>query len=199
MTLGINLLDTVVLEGQQPNSRSQAICRQQYVHTVAYLLQGAPNDLSQHEKETIQLALPEQLQPPRQRTEHPSDSKPSYGPSMIHRLLASGIVRIFLLLQLFLPYVRYSFRYLYQFERTNHVSERMLNLGTSALGSVGKMGSDLLGMILRSGNSRVVHLVAAISIWWIQEVSNGIHDGVEGCVDIVDEGKGAERRLKGLE
>ena len=94
---------------------------------------------------------------------------------------------------MFLPYFKHLLRILYQFERTNHISERVLAISLSTAESIGKAGSDLLGIILKSGNGRIIQLGAAISIWWIREVSNGIHEGVEGCVEIADQGKRPDR------
>lgn len=176
--LGINLLETVVSESQCPNSRSQTVSRQQYIHSLAYLLHGVPEDLSQNEKETLLSALPEQLQQPPSQNDKSSELDAARGPSVVHRLCASGIVQIFLFFQVFLPYLRHFIQFLYQFERTNHVSERVLAAGMSTMDGIGKKGSDVLGMIVRSGNGRIVQLVAAFSIWWIKEVSNGIQDGV---------------------
>ena len=136
------------------------------------------------------------IQQPIPQKEKSLEMHAARGPSVVHRLCASGIVQIFLFFQVFLPYLRHLIQLLYQFERTNHVSERVLATGMSVLDSVGKKGSDVLGIILRSGNGRMIQLVAAVSIWWIKEVSNGIQDGVEGCVELVDESKNQERRLK---
>ena len=81
-------------------------------------------------------------------------------------------------------------RLAYQFERSNHISERVLEMSIAAINGISKKGSSVIGTFVRSEYGRIAQLVAAISIWWIKEVSNGIQDGVEGCVDIVDEGKG---------
>ena len=170
--------------------------RQQYIHSLAYLLHGVPEDLSQNEKETLLTALPEQLRQPPSQKDKSLELDAARGPSVVHRLCASGIVQIFLFFQVFLPYLRHFIQLLYQFERTNHVSERFVAAGVSTVDGIGKKGSDVLGMIVRSGNGRIVQLVAAVSIWWIKEVSNGIQDGVEGCVELVDESKNQEQGLK---
>ena len=81
-------------------------------------------------------------------------------------------------------------RLAYQFERTNHISERILEMSIAAINCISKKGSIVIGTFVRSEYGRIAQLAAAISIWWIKEVSNGIQDGVEGCVDIVDEGQG---------
>ena len=185
------MLEAVVSEGQCTDSRSQAVSRQQFIHSLAYLLHGVPDDLSEHEKETLLGALPEQLQRPHPEYSQVKDYQVPRRPSLVHRFLASGIVQIFLFFHVFLPYLKYLVRLAYQFERTNHISERVLEMSIAAINSIGKKGSSAIGTFVRSDYGRIAQLVAAISIWWIKEVSNGIQDGVEGCVDIVDESKGS--------
>ena len=89
--------------------------------------------------------------------------------------------------------MKHFLRVIYQYERTNNISERILATTISTVGNIGKMGSDALGTILKTGNGRIFQLAAAFSIWWIKEVSNGIHEGVEGCVEISDQGNCLER------
>lgn len=184
------MLEAVVSEGQCTDSRSQAVSRQQFIHSLAYLLHGVPDDLSEHEKETLLGALPEQLQRPHPEYSQVADYQVPRRPSLVHRFFASGIVQIFLFFQVFLPYLKYLVRLAYQFERTNHISERVLEMSIAAINGISKKGSSVIGTFVRSDYGRIAQLVAAISIWWIKEVSNGIQDGVEGCVDIVDENKG---------
>ena len=84
-------------------------------------------------------------------------------------------------------------RVIYQYERTNHISERLLATSISTVGNIGRIGSGALGTIFKTGNGRIFQLAAAFSIWWIEEVSNGIYEGVEGCVEISDQGNCLER------
>ncbi len=58
---------------------------------------------------------------------------------------------------------------------------------------MGKKGVDFFGAILRSGNGHGMQILAAFSVWWIKEVSSGIHEGVENCVGIAD-----KRREEGM-
>ena len=58
------------------------------------------------------------------------------------------------------------------------------------MNTFGKKGSDVVSLILRSGNGRSIQIVVAVCLWWINEVSAGIHEGLEGCVQIADQGKG---------
>lgn len=191
------MLEAVVSEGQCTDPRSQAVSRQQFIHSLAYLLHGLPDDLSKHEKETLLSALPEQLQLPHQEYSQVTDYQASRGPSLVHRFFASGIVQIFLFFQVFLPYLKHLVRLAYEFERTNHISDRVLEMSIAVINGICKKGSSVIGMFVWSEYGRIAQLAAAILIWWIREVSNGIQDGVEGCVDIVGESKGRRTSRRG--
>lgn len=190
--LGINLLEAVVAEARDPDSRDSALTRQQYIHTMAYLLHGLPQDLTPHEATTIEQALPVVLQEPSDRDRRPLLEGRSGTRSLPRRVLATGIVQLFLLFQLFLPYLQLLLRNAYQYDRTHRITERVTAASVSTLDSLGKKGIELFGAILRSGNGRGIQIVAAFSVWWIKEVSSGIHEGVENCVGIAD-----KRRAKG--
>lgn len=185
-THGINLLETVIAEAGYPEQRNQAFSRQQYVHALAYLLHGLPQDLNEHEATTLNNALPSTLQRPSEIEARETAKGHKKDRSLPHRALASVTVQLFLLLQIFLPYLRLFLRAIYDYERTNHVAERALAVSVSAIDNVGKAGIDILRCILKSGNGRAIQVVAALSVWWMQEISNGIQEGVENCVDIVD-------------
>ena len=193
---GINLLGAVIAESQYPEERSQALARQQYVHTLAYLLHGLPQDLDDHEATTLEHALPPQLQHPNTNGRLASVEGHSDARSLPHRALASGIVQLFLLLQILLPYIRCILRSAYEFERTHHVAERTVSASVSAADIIGKKSVEIAGGILRNSNGRIIQIAAALSIWWIEEVASGIHEGVESCVEMVDKGngKGTEKK-----
>lgn len=196
--LGINLLEAVVAEARDPDSRDSALTRQQYIHTMAYLLHGLPQDLTQHEATTIEQALPVVLQASSNEDRGPLLEGLSGTRSFPRRILATGIVQLFLLFQLFLPYLQLLLRNAYQYDRTHRITERVAAASVSALDSMGKKGIEIFGAILRSGNGRGIQVLAAFSVWWIKEVSSGIHEGVENCVGIADkrreEGVIVERR-----
>lgn len=188
-THGINLLETVIAEAEYPDQRNQAFSRQQYVHALAYLLHGLPQDLNEHEATTLQNALPSPLQRPSEIDAQATDKGQRRNRSLPHRALASVIVQLFLLLQIFLPYLRLFLKATYDYEHTHHVAERALAASVSAMDNVGKTGIDILRNILKSDNGRAIQVVAALSMWWMQEISSGIQEGVESCVDIVDNGR----------
>ena len=190
---GIHLLQAVVAEARDPDSRDSALTRQQYIHTMAYLLHGLPQDLTPHEATTIEQALPAILQESSNEDRRPRIEGRSGTRSFPRRILATGIVQLFLLLQLFLPYLQLLLRNAYQYDRSHRITERVAAASVSVLDSMGKKGIEISGAILRSGNGRGTQILAAFSVWWIKEVSSGIQEGVENCVGIAD-----KRREQGV-
>jgi len=183
---GINLLEAVVAGAQDPDPRNGAVSRQQYIHTTAYLLHGLPQDLTPYEATTIEQALPIVLQESSNKERRPLVEGRSNSRSIPRRILATGIVQLFLLFQLCLPFLQLLLRNAYQYDRTHRITERVAAASVSALDSMGKKAVDFFGAILRSGNGRGIQILAAFSVWWIKEVSSGIHEGVENCVGIAD-------------
>ena len=182
----------MIAEAEYPERRNKALSRQQYVHALAYLLHGLPQDLTEHEATTLRNALPSMLQQSLEQDRQGTRTGQRSNRSLPHRALASAIVQLFLLLQIFLPYLRLALKAACDYERTHHIAERALATSISAIDGLGKMGVEILRSILKSGNGRGIQVVAALSVWWMKEISNGIQEGVENCVDIVDSGRGEE-------
>lgn len=193
---GINLLENVLAEVECPDQRNQIIARQQYIHSLAFLMHGLPQDLSKHEITTIENALPAVLQGQLEDHVHPAGGGQDTRRSIPRRALASAILRFFLLLQLFLPYLRLFIKAAYEFERTHHVGERAIATSASALNSISNAGVEIYKAISKNGNGRAVQVAAALTMWWIKEVSSGVHEGVESCVNIIDNGKGKDLAAK---
>lgn len=192
---GINLLEAMVAEAQDPDTRSRAFARQQYVNSVAYILQGLPQDLNDHEAAALGNALPTPLQEPSMKSGEPTKERSPKPSSLPRRVLAAGIVQLFLLCQIFLPYIQLCLKSAYEYNQAHRITERALAASASTFDSIGKKAIELLGGILRSGNGRGVEIVAALSLWWVTEISNGIYDGVEDCFEMTD--KDGERRRVG--
>lgn len=190
---GINLLEALVAEAQDPSPQKRTLPRQQYIYTMAYLLHGLPQDLTPHEATTIEQALPPGLQKSSKcDKESPVEGRSGYR-SLPRRMLASVIVQLFLLIQLLLPYLRLLLTSAYTYDRTHRITERALTASMTTLDSIGRKGADLVQSIIRSGNGRGIQVIAALSFWWFQEMASGIHEGMENCVDIAD-----KRREQGV-
>ena len=97
---------------------------------------------------------------------------------MLHRLLASGIVQLFLFIAFVFPYMKLAMRSAYNYERSHHISERIFAAGLNLLDSLGRRGTSIAGIILYSGNGKVGHILVGSFAWWINSISGGIHDGI---------------------
>ncbi|MCJ1461719.1 hypothetical protein MMC07_000317 [Pseudocyphellaria aurata] len=187
---GRNLLCTAISEAhsspQSPNSL--AFSRQVYIHGLIYLLQALPPDLTVPETTYIRDALPSYLYAPNPEPEQkliaapplPARSPPQQRPplSLLHRLLASIIIHLFLLLQLILPYLKLFLRRAYQYERTHHMTEWILVTGIEAADLMGKRGADVLRAVLWRRDRRVSDLLVAGMLWWVDGIWGGVQEGL---------------------
>ncbi|MCJ1398009.1 hypothetical protein MMC11_001206 [Xylographa trunciseda] len=181
MKIGLSLLETAVQEAQSPDCGDQAFARQLYIHSVAYLLHGLPSDISEAEAASLRPGIAPLLQRDLMGCSNKrssSGNRAASPPSLLHRLLASGIVQLFILFSFVLPYVQLYLRSAYRYERTNHVSERIFAAGIDTMDQVGRQGFGLAGSILNSSNGRIGGMLASTCAWFIDGISGGIRDGV---------------------
>ena len=180
-TSGLTLLESAITEAQYPDENSRAFARQLYIHSLTYLLRGLPEELSSVEVASLHTALPVALQNHEEYKE-PDTIEPNYlptqPPSLVHRLLASGIVQLFVFFRVVLPYLRTVLHSAYQYERTHHLSERAFASGIAAADRIGRRGASLLDTVLSSGNGKMGGLLVGTIAWWIEGISGGINEGV---------------------
>jgi len=178
---GLNLLKTAIQEARCSESGNQAFARQLYIHSLAYLLRGLPSDISEAEVASLRPGIAPLLHRDREECSSRGSSSGNSAatpPSLLHRLLASGIVQLFILFSFFLPYVKFYLRSAYRYERSNHISERVFAATLNTMDHAGRQGFGLAGSILNSGNGRMGGILTGIVAWWIDGISRGIHDGV---------------------
>ena len=201
MTTGLDLLQSAVAESQNQDKESLAFARHLYLHAVAYLLQGLPNELTEAETASLEAALPISLQHPKANDRSTSPNTHQARPSLLHRLLASGIVQLFLCVSFIIPYLQLFLRNAYKYERTHHISERLFAAAMDITDQLGRRGLGLVGTILNGGNGKVGALLAGACAWWIDGISGGIHEGLgEGDGDHCGEGfaEGAVEEVREL-
>ena len=189
MTTGLALLATAVTEAQCAGQGNQAFARQLYVHALAYLLRGLPADLTEAEAASLQPAIPPCLRAKHGPTGHqePPDTETQRGsPSLLHRLLASGIVQLFLIFSFVVPHVKFFLHSAYKYDRTHHISERLLTASLDTMGQMGRKGFGVALTLVNSGNGRVGSILTGAFAWWIEGVSGGIHDGVGEIMALVN-------------
>jgi len=179
--IGMNLLGSAVTEAQDPGNDNQAFARQLYIHAMGYLLQGLPQNLSEAEAKTLQASIPSSLQIDDTRRDGKASSETTGSPpppSLLHRLLASGIVQLFIFLSFIIPYIKICIRAAYRYERTHRISERVFAAGVDIMNQVGQRSFGIARTVMQIGNGKIGALMAGTCAWWIEGISGGIHDGV---------------------
>jgi hypothetical protein len=107
-----------------------------------------------------------------------SPNSSSTQPSLLHRILASTIVQLFLVFQYILPYLKYLLSAAFQYEREHKISEKMLSQSIETVDMVGKKGVGIAGAVFGMGDGKVGQLIADAMSWFVEGVTGGIHDGV---------------------
>lgn len=158
-----------------------------------YLLDALPSDLTPDETIMIQHRLPEQVvdavassQPQIARLEGSSQSGSAQPPrSYLHRLLASGIVQIFLIIRFLLPYFRIFLRHVYEYERSHRITERIVTTTLDAADGLGRSSASLGSAVYKLNEGRVGTAVTNLASWWVEGVAGGIYEGVgEGMMHL---------------
>lgn len=152
-----------------------------------YLLDALPSDLSSEESAMLQHRLPESVkssimippQPRLARRQGPMDSKPlPPARSYLHRLLASSIVQIFLIVRFLLPYIKVFLRQVYEYERSHRITERIVTSTLDAADGLGKSGINIGTAVCQFNESRVGAAVGNWAAWWAEGIAGGIYEGV---------------------
>ncbi|MCJ1335490.1 hypothetical protein MMC09_000761 [Bachmanniomyces sp. S44760] len=191
---GFALLESAVSEARYPHPANQAFSRQLYIHALTYLMRGLPTDLTPAETLTLQSSIPPSIIESSQASHNPQfdrkSSSTSSSPSLIHRLLASTIIHLCLLVSLLLPYIHSLARAAYQYDKTHHVSESVL----AAAVDLTRKSTETTGTLflkLVNENGKVKQFVLATVWWWVKGVSGGLKEGVgQGLVVLGADGKG---------
>ncbi|KAJ5642187.1 hypothetical protein N7490_006187 [Penicillium lividum] len=188
-----NLLRNAGYEAQQHQADGR-LARSLYINALMYLLDALPSDLTAEETAMLQYRLPEDVkssiatssQPcPTQLEDRMSQKAVTPPRSYLHRLLASMIVQIFLLARFLLPYFRLLLRQLYEYERSHHITQRVVTATLDAADGLGKKGVDISSAVCRLNQGRVGVAVANLASWCVEGVAGGIYEGVgEGMMHL---------------
>ena len=154
--------------------------RSQHIHGLVYLLQALPHDLEPVEVRQLQNALPDELQmdwrsfPQRQRKGN---------------MLSRGITFVMLQGAVFLSFILpgligLSDRCL-QYERENHIIQKLLANSGQALEAAGEKGLDVKDAILRFGQGRVGAALFGGVTWVAEGIVQGITEGAGRSAVIV--------------
>ncbi|KAJ5983226.1 hypothetical protein N7481_005325 [Penicillium waksmanii] len=186
-----NLLRNAGYEAQQPRADGR-LARSLYISALMYLLDALPADLSAEESAMLQHRLPEPMKASiatspsshLARLESPTQSRqPPPSRSYLHRLLASTIVQIFLLVRFILPYFKVFLRQVYDYERSHRITERIVTTTLDAADGLGKSGVSIGSAVCKFNEGRVGAAVGNLAAWWVEGIAGGVYEGVgEGMI-----------------
>ncbi|CAI7599219.1 unnamed protein product [Penicillium glandicola] len=184
-----NLLRNAGYEAQQPQPDGR-LARSLYVNALVYLLDALPLDLTTEETSMIQRHIPEPVKVGLTTYPGPpgyldgADRKISPQPrSYLHKILASTIVQLFILLRFILPYAKVLLHQLYEYERTHRITERIVTTTLEAVDGLGKGGVNIGAAVCKLNEGRVGAALSNFAVWWVEGVAGGIYEGVgEGMV-----------------
>jgi hypothetical protein len=152
-----------------------------------YLLDALPSDLTTEETAMIQYRLPENVKSSIVTSSQPYATQlearmsPTTIPptrSYLHRLLASIIVQTFLLVRFLLPYFKLLLQNVYEYERSHHITQRIVTTTLDAADGLGKKSVDIGSAVCRFNQGRVGVAVANLASWWVEGIAGGIYEGV---------------------
>ncbi|RAL16749.1 uncharacterized protein BO97DRAFT_402398 [Aspergillus homomorphus CBS 101889] len=190
----LSLLRNAGYEAQQPRCDGR-LARSLYINAVGYLLDALPAELTHDEIATIRQNLPTSIQP---STLVPLDaSQPATGPmrpdtmnldtncpctaskrSFLHRLLAFVIIQLFVLVRYLIPYLKLLLAWVYQYERSHRVTERVIATTLDTVDSWGKRSMSLGSTVLGLYDGRVRSTMMNVTDWWVEGIAGGIYEGI---------------------
>jgi hypothetical protein len=115
-------------------------------------------------------------------------------PSFLHRTLAALVVRMFIIFQILLPYIKVFFAAAYRYERQHRISERVFISSIDTIEGVMKSGVQFGNAVCQINNGKVGQAINDATVWWVKGVTGGIHQGVgEGLVILGVDNAGKQR------
>lgn len=157
---------------------------------MTYLLRGLPSDLTPEELLSLQAAAPHSLvnsgtdasshaliqrssQTQVQRDMSPQDA------SVLHRMTATLVLQMFIMIQFLLPYIKLFLSHAYQFEREHQITRRLVNGSITTVDDVGRRSLRLSQTICRMNDGKVGQAINEMTIWWVRGVTGGMQQGIE--------------------
>ncbi|KAF2138024.1 uncharacterized protein K452DRAFT_234950 [Aplosporella prunicola CBS 121167] len=198
---GLNLLTSALQEYSAlevgAGNATQSFSRQLYLHALTYLLKGLPSDLSNEERLSVKTALPPIMSKAVQVgatsgqliqcTASDGDAPaPAPEPSWVHRIFATGIIQMFLLFNILLPYFKLFIGQAYQYERQHRISERLVSSSISTVDGLGRRGIRFTNTICQMNDGKVGQAINDVTLWWLKGVTGGIHEGVSEGLNILN-------------
>ncbi|KAI0998314.1 hypothetical protein K3495_g9881 [Podosphaera aphanis] len=175
---GLSLLNLAISESTTHVIKSTPVARQFYLHSLIYLVRALPPDLTNDEQQTIRGALSESVVKPF----YPKILSPSYrqssrsaierrSTSLLHRILASTIVQLFIFFQFLLPHIKFLLAKAWAYEKEHQVVRRITRKSIDFGMGVGEV---MRGM----GEGKVGEIMAGSIEWFLLGVVGGVEEGL---------------------
>ncbi|KAJ9490563.1 hypothetical protein VN97_g2691 [Penicillium thymicola] len=179
-----NLLRNAGYEAQQPQPDGR-LARSLYVNALVYLLDALPPDLTAEETSMLRRNIPEPVKSPPEYVDGANHKIRPQPRSYLHKILASTIVHLFILLRFIIPYAKVLMHQLYEYERTHHITQRILTTTLEAVDGFGKGSVNIGAAVCKFNEGRVGAALTNFAAWWMEGVAGGIYEGVgEGMVHL---------------
>lgn len=98
--------------------------------------------------------------------------------SMVHRLVQSIVLNIFLLLHFLLPYIIVMLKSAASVERKYKISEAIVGRSRDCFTAAGRSCAHVAEVAFKTNDGRVGQGVSTIFMWTVEEVTRGISDGI---------------------
>lgn len=187
-SIGISFITLAAKQSTTEESEeiNPEIARPLYIHAMTYLLRGLPTDMNLEEQLSIRTALPvcigtAQSLNDKQTANSAASSAPCQSPScpsILHRILASGIIYLFFFIHAMFPYIKAWMKRAYRYERQHHITEKLVSHGLITAEGFAKKSIELYGSVSKIGHGKLGHAMDSAIIWCIDGVTGGIHEGV---------------------
>lgn len=167
-----------------------SLTRQLYMHGMAYLLQGLPATLTPEETTSLRAVIPQgliglpagpsmhALIPVSHRTSV-SQEGPPQEPTILHRITATCVFQIIMLVQFLLPYMKVLLAQAYQFERRHQITRRMIDTGVTTVDELGRRSLKLSQMVCQMNDGKVGQAINEMTLLCVRSVTGGIQQGIE--------------------
>lgn len=101
-----------------------------------------------------------------------------YNPTVLHRMVSTVVLQLFMLFSLLWPYIQVFVRSAYDYERQHHISERFATSTWSTANAIGKRTVSTVNLVCTWNDGQVGETLESVVTWWIQGVAGGLCEGV---------------------
>ncbi|KAH8730828.1 hypothetical protein GQ44DRAFT_699931 [Phaeosphaeriaceae sp. PMI808] len=161
--------------------------RSQYVQSIALFLRSLPSELTPVEQLSLLAAMPQNMLNThgsirRQTLTHNAEAEfPTQGtPSstVLRRATAWLVFKLFILVQILLPYIRQFLKDAAQFEEEHQITRRMFNTSVTVGSGLSRECWKVTQAICQMNNGVVGEALSSVTVYCAEGVAGGIQQGI---------------------